>query len=34
MGLNTYFGPIQNNIPNATPNYGPVKSKFEIIYSR
>ena len=32
MGLNAYFGPIQKNRPHATPNYGPVKYKFEVHY--
>ena len=28
--VNDYFGPILKNIPHATPNYGPRKSKFEV----
>ena len=34
MGVNTYFGPRRTNIPHATPNYGPLKSKFEVYYYR
>ena len=34
MGVNFYFGPIWTNIPHATPNYVPVKSKFEVDYYR
>ena len=33
MGVNDYFSPIIKNIPHATPNHGPVKSRFEIDYS-
>ena len=32
MGLNAYFGPRGKNIPHATTNYGPGKSKFEVDY--
>ena len=32
MGLNDSFSPRRINIPHATPNYGPGKSKFEIDY--
>ena len=34
MGVNVYFGSIWTNIPHATPNYVPVKSKFEVDYYR
>ena len=34
MGVNSYFGPRQTNIPHTTPKYGPVKSKFEFDYYR
>ena len=32
MRVNAYFGPIRTNIPHATPNYGYIKSKFEVDY--
>ena len=32
MGVSAYFGPKRKNIPHATPNYGPGKSKFEVDY--
>ena len=32
MGVSDYFFPRIKNIPHATPNYGPGKSKFEIDY--
>ena len=32
MVVNYYFGPRRTNIPHATPNYVPVKSKFEVDY--
>ena len=34
MGVNAQFGPRQINRPCTTPNYGPVKSKFEVYYYR
>ena len=34
LGENAYFGPIRTDIPHATPNYGPGKSKFEMDYYR
>ena len=34
MVVNYYFGPRRTNIPHATPNYGPLKSKFEVYYYR
>ena len=34
MGVNIYFCPRQKNRPHSTPNYGPVKSKFEVDYYR
>ena len=34
MVVNDYFDPIRTNIPHATPNYRPEKSKFEIYYYR
>ena len=34
MGVNDYFVPRRTNRPHATPNYGPVKSKFEVGYYR
>ena len=32
MRVNAYFGPRRTNIPHATPNYGPGKSRFGIDY--
>ena len=32
MGANDYFFPRKINIPHATPNYGPGKSKEEVDY--
>ena len=29
-----YFGPRCTNRPHATPNYGPVTSKFDVEYYR
>ena len=34
MGVNDYFGTRRKNRPHATPNYGPVKPKFEAHYNR
>ena len=34
IGVNDYFVPIGGNISHAKPNYGPVKSKYEIYYYR
>ena len=34
MEVNAYFGTIITNIAHATPNYGPVNSKFEVGYYR
>ena len=34
MGLKYCFGPRRINIPHATPDYGPGKSKFDIDYYR
>ena len=30
--VNDYFGPRRTNIPHEKPNYGPLKSKFEVDY--
>ena len=32
MEVNSFFGPIQKYLPHATPNYGSVKSNFEVDY--
>ena len=32
MGVNYCFIDRRTNIPHATPNYVPVKSKFEVDY--
>ena len=32
MVVNAYFGPRLNNIPHATPDYGPIKSSSEVYY--
>ena len=34
MKVNACFFPRQTNIPQATPNYGPGKYKFEADYYR
>ena len=34
MGVNAYFGSSRTNSPHATPNYGTVKSMFEVDYYR
>ena len=34
MGVNAYFGTRRADISHATPNYGPVRSKFEVDYYR
>ena len=33
-GVDDYFGTRSTNIPHATPNYEPEKSKFDVNYYR